>query len=237
MREAIPHIVEHLKRILPPYTAQVEAMLTYEETVGESGDATRTGFSARGSAYSERDIPAARRDASRAPVMPGRSAPPRLPGGTRRTPAPTPRDRTISPTRSALRRGEEDVEAQVIQRRIDPEKLSIQEVEEFFFQLQEMPAVIELHQTGLILEELARKSPLDMPFGEGASFQTTPLWDLARCVEAAVVWLDKNRAEFPHMPAPAQPEVEETAAPEGGEAPKPDETTVPKGEEAEKPEA
>ena len=236
IREAIPNIVEHLQRILPPYTAQVEAMLTYEETVGESGEATRTGrsatrFSTRSSTYSGRDIPSGRRDVPRAPVMPGRT------GRTGRAPVPMPGRRTVSPTRSTLRRGEEDLEAQVIQRRIDPEKLSIQEVEELMFQLREMPAVIELHQIGLILEQLARKSPLDMPFGEGASFETTPLWDLARCVEAAVVWLDKNRAEFPQGPAPAQPEVQETPAPEGGEAPKPEEPAAPESEEAEAPEA
>jgi len=150
-------------------------------------------------------------------------------GGRRRS-APTVRDRQptrrrMPPTR--VGRGEDGYGAQeevlVEKRRLDPDKLSFQEVEMLILDLQELPSVYELHEIGYIVETLAKTNPRERPFGDEASFERTPPWALDRCVEAAVAWLDKNRAEFPNAPAPAtdaaREAAKETAAPVKKEAP------------------
>ena len=114
-------------------------------------------------------------------------------------------------------------ESLVEKRLFDPDRLSFQEVEMLILDLQELPSVYELDEIGYIVESLAKANPRDTPFGEEASFERTPPWALDRCVEAAVAWLDKNRAEFRNAPAPvtdaAAEETEETAAPAEREAP------------------
>jgi len=101
--------------------------------------------------------------------------------------------------------------ASVRKRMINPSELEFGQVERLLFDLQESLAVMEVHQVGRIAETLAKKSMRDFPFGEEASFETNPPWAFPRCVEAAIVWLDENRAEFPGAPIPTA--LEEPVAP------------------------
>ena len=94
--------------------------------------------------------------------------------------------------------------------KIDPEKLSSQEaVNSLIKRLQAIPVVQELHEVGLILEDMVRSKPQESLFG----FDAAPPWALDLCVERAIVWLEKHRGEFPSMPAPAKGNAEEEPKP------------------------
>ena len=161
---------------------------------------------------------------------PGGGRPPPRYGGGSRPPSPTGRGpqtsrRTPATTRrsrSSDAYGERDY-IRVEKRQLDPDKLGFQDIERLILDLQELPSVYELHEIGYIVEGLAKATSGEMPFGEDASFERMPPWALDRCVEAAVVWVDKNRAEFPNAPAPvsdaAKEEAKDTAAPVEKEAP------------------
>ena len=105
---------------------------------------------------------------------------------------------------------QEETEKLVIRRKqIDPESFDAkEEVAGLILDLQQLPAVMEVHRAGLALEALARKNPRERPFGDETSFYygSAP-WDFDRCVAAAVVWFERNRADFPA--GPSAPVVEE----------------------------
>ena len=101
--------------------------------------------------------------------------------------------------------------------KIDPDKLTSEEAAQNLIQrCQRIPVIQNVHKVGLITEDLVRTTPLDSPFG----FSETPPWALDRCVEKAVAWLEKHRAEFPPAPA-AEPAPAPMAKPAPAPAAKP----------------
>ncbi len=116
-------------------------------------------------------------------------------------------------------------------RMLDPEKITSDEaLERLAADMLSMPAILELHHVGLVIESLARENQADQPFGKEASFEANPPWRLRPCIDAAVAWFERNREEFPEGPRhetppatvpeppaePPAPVVEPEAPAEGG---------------------
>jgi hypothetical protein len=77
--------------------------------------------------------------------------------------------------------------------RIDPNTLGRRDQESTINSMENQPAIVELHRTGLTLETLMSvRFPQETPFGFGA----TPPWELGNCVTQAVKWLQANQSAF-----------------------------------------
>ena len=74
---------------------------------------------------------------------------------------------------------------------------------------------------GLVLEDIVANSSSEAPLFD---FKTTPPWDLDKCVDKAVIYMNSHRAEYgpapePPKPSATAPEVSSQAAPTTGTAP------------------
>jgi hypothetical protein len=68
-----------------------------------------------------------------------------------------------------------------------------------------VPIVAEVHQMGLVLEDIVTSVSPDAPLFD---FKTTPPWDLNKCVDKAVIYMNSHRADYgaaPAAPKPAAP--------------------------------
>ena len=68
-----------------------------------------------------------------------------------------------------------------------------------------MPIVAEVHQMGLVLEDIVSSTSPETPLFD---FKTTPPWDLDKCVDKAVIYMNSHRAEYgaaPEAPKPPAP--------------------------------
>jgi len=219
LKEAAPLLVEYLQRILPAYKNQRDEALTYRVTQPgpgypgageyEAPFGPGAGYGPPGRGYGvpggvpgeEYGLPGGEYG------LPGGYGPAEGYGGLGREYGQPPgpgEGRAGVPGR------------RVIERRIDPERLTYQQRMNLIYELESLPAVMELHQVGLALEELLRSGLRESPFG----FGETPPWSLDQCVERAVAWLEQTRgaapAEAPEKPATeeGQPAEEEPAAAE-----------------------
>ena len=154
-------------------------------------------------------------------TTPGRTTPGRTTPG-RTTPGRTTLGRT-TPGRTTPGWGERTEEEEVewvpqftiIDPDTDPEYVNSEKLQALAEELEALPAVAELHALGFIIEKLAKKDLRDEPFTEALSFETNPPWRLRPCAEAAIAWMEKNKAQFPMGPAPAKPAEKEAAPAEG----------------------
>ena len=99
------------------------------------------------------------------------------------------------------RGGEMEVEEAVI----DPDELDIYQIEQLIPEIQALPAVEELHQVGLLLEELVAKSSYDSPY----DFKKTPPWHLDQCAEKAIAAFEESLPKAPEKPKPTETEEAE----------------------------
>lgn len=200
VKEALPWLVEHLKTILPLYEEQVDNLLTIKEFVTEeAATAGGTRPTTAPPSAAMRSYPRPSRPTG-AGYMGGPAARPPTP---MRPSRPTGRGRVSgAPGRAEIGGSGRTVER--IVRRINPDEewdtseILAEKIREF----EALPAVMELHQLGLVVEKLARKDLRDRPFTQEASFERNPPWKLKPCVEAAVAWMNKNRDKFPEGPKP-----------------------------------
>lgn len=118
-----------------------------------------------------------------APLDTGGMAAPSAPGG----PGPT------GPARGARSH---------TKRLLDPATMTEAEQTALIAKALSAPAVAELHQAGLVLEDIIRreyKEKLDFP---DAHFDNQPPWNLRKCVEWVVNgWMPKHAEEFKGIPA------------------------------------
>jgi len=80
---------------------------------------------------------------------------------------------------------------------------SLTDLENLCAQIEALPSVMELHRAGLTLEDMLPETAFkDLPADKQRlkfEFSVTPPWALDKCVEAAVVWMDKNKAAYPAL--------------------------------------
>ncbi len=204
LKEAVPLLIEHLKRILPAYKEQRDETLTYRTLRASPGFGARgaggygdPGYGIGGPMGGPRDVP-----------MGG----PR--GGLRGEPMGL-----YGEGRGAYRGlggypgGQEGaLGRRVIERRIDPEKLAPDQRMRLVYELEALPAVMELHHVGLVVEDLARINLRESLFG----FDETPPWYLDQCVERAVAWLAGDPEKPPSTTGeePAETPASEEEQPE-----------------------
>jgi len=246
---AAPIIVSHLQEILNEYTAQVETVVTSAETIQRPGlapgvpsplYAPPSGFPRPTYAPPSPSSPATGLPpgASRMPPNfrgPGSFAGAQGQGGAQAafmaargfgrgqpTPAaapvtPTPAGAPVAPTLAETYRAVAQV------RRADLPNLTLDRLQALVHTVEDMTLVTEVHQMGLVLEDIVtNNSP---PGTELFDFRTTPPWDLDKCVDKAVIYMNSHRAEYgaapetPQPPAAPTPAVPPEAAPATGTAP------------------
>ena len=109
----------------------------------------------------------------------------------------------------AIRRAEAAV-TQV--RRMDLENMSLDQLQALAHGVEALPMVAEVHQMGMVLEDIVENASPDAPLFD---FKSTPPWDLDKCVDKAVVYLNSH-PEYGAAPArtpAAAPAAPATAAP------------------------
>ena len=119
-----------------------------------------------------------------------------------------PRERPVAPGELRTPTVEPTARMQALRPMLDPDRMTLPDLEALIPQVESLAAVTETHQMGVILEDLVKNffpQDQDKLFG----FDSTPPWALDQCVEKAVAWLNKNRGAFeaaaPAAPAPTAP--------------------------------
>jgi hypothetical protein len=224
---AVPIIVSHLQEILKEYRAQVETLVTSAETltpvtrapsvvapaIGVQGPMSApqpgrpatggrpAGATPPGNVTTPGAMTSGGRGARglpqgiRAPTMGRRRGENDNAGGGFIPNAPTARTAPIAP--SAARRTDVVV-TQV--RRIDLENMTLDQLQAQAHGVEALPMVAEVHQMGMVLEDIVANASPDAPLFD---FKTTAPWDLDKCVDKAVVYLNSHSADYGAVPAPA----------------------------------
>jgi hypothetical protein len=78
-----------------------------------------------------------------------------------------------------------------------------------------LPMVAEVHLMGMVLEDIVSNVSPDAALFD---FKSTPPWDLDKCVDKAVVYLNSHQADYGAAGAP-MPAVAPAAPPETAPAP------------------
>jgi hypothetical protein len=200
-KSAAPIIVSHLQEVLKEYAAQVETVVTTAETIPSATPApgTRPAGRAPGPAYAPpRPLPTGPPESPMSPTLRRRmQAPSEVPPLAPGTPPP---HETYQPETSA---------AQIERvRRADLPNFTLDQLQTLAQAMEDdahFPIVAEVHQMGLVLEDIVTSVSPDAPLFD---FKTTPPWDLNKCVDKAVIYMNSHRADYgaaPAAPKPAAP--------------------------------
>jgi hypothetical protein len=202
---AAPIIVRHLQEILKEYRAQVETIVTSNAQVNPANTP-----------------PSFVKPTISAPTPQPQTAPPPVPA----TPAPG-MGAEKSGAKAPGTTAPANVPAPVLTWSGDQVSraaltgMTFEELQTLAQTVESIPVVAEVHHMGLTLEDIVAGVSPDAPLFD---FKTTPPWDLDKCVDRAVIYMNEHRAEYgaateaPKTPAPA-PAVHPEAAPSTAPAP------------------
>jgi hypothetical protein len=88
-------------------------------------------------------------------------------------------------------------------RRADLPNMTLDQLQALAQGVEALPTVAEVHQMGLVLEDIVSSVSPDAPLFD---FKTTPPWDLDKCVDKAVIYMNSHRSEYgAETGAPATP--------------------------------
>ena len=218
LKPAAPIIVSHLQKILKEYMAQVETQVTTAETLRRAAPTTlpptgveqmpSTGVEQMpprgvGPEELQRWVAERKRRATGVREMPptGEGQMPASPRGRRPGSAFTPPGGVTSAPAVSV----EQV------RRADLPNMSLDQLQALAQGVEAMPTVAEVHQMGLVLEDIVSSVSPGAPLFD---FKTTPPWDLDKCVDKAVIYMNGHRSEYgaeTEAPTPAAPPTTGTA--------------------------
>jgi len=210
---AAPIIVSHLQEILTEYRAQVETLVT-SAAVAQRVNPTPVApppFTGLNPAQAPKGSPASHPGAvpqtGAAGPGPGAGAQPvrrRMmrddeSGGGSSTPAlPTPAT-PLAATPAATRQYTA-ITQQVRRADLDANNLTLDQLASLAHAVEVLPLVAEVHEMGMVLEDIVASTSPDAPQFD---FKTTPPWDLDKCVDKAVIYMNSHRAQFGGAPAAA----------------------------------
>jgi hypothetical protein len=201
---AVPIIVSHLQEILKEYKTQVETLVTSAETLTPA---------------TQPSVVAPAIGAQGAPAPAGGTSPGAMPTGARRMMGPVGgagfrgfgamgfrRGRgegmgaapaTVTPASPAVPAFRQVAVTQV--RRIDLSRMTLDQLQALAHAVEALPMVTEVHQMGMTLEDILENASPETPLFD---FKSTPPWDLDKCVDKAVVYMNAHAAEYGLAPAP-----------------------------------
>ena len=238
---AAPIIVNDLQEILQEYSAQVETLVSSAETIQRAGP-TPFAPPATGAPGPTLAPPPPSQPTSPRPtgVGPAGMPPPHMPttsrfsgaggigmrrfgpgGGGFAPGAVAPRavtPRAVTPMAPRLET-QRVLATQV--RRSDLSNMTLDQLQALTRGVEALPLVAEVHQMGLVLEDIVSNSSPDAPLFD---FKTTAPWDLDKCVDKAVIYMNAHRTDYGAAPeaappAPTTPAAPPEAPPETGAAP------------------
>ena len=129
-------------------------------------------------------------------------------------PAGAPTPGAVTPGEGPL--GQPHPEAVVAQvRRADLGNMTLDRLQTLAHAVESLTIVAEVHQEGLVLEDIVSTAQPDAPLFD---FKSTPPWDLDKCVAKAVIYM-KSHPEYGPVPAPAGAAVPPEAPPATAPAP------------------
>jgi hypothetical protein len=212
---AAPIIVSHLQEILTEYRAQVETLVTSAAVAQRvaptpvappPSSGLNPALAPKGSPASH---PGAVPQAGGAGPGAGPGAAPQPvrrrimrddeSGGGSSTPAvPTPAT-PLAATPNATRQYA-PITQQVRRADLDANNLTLDQLASLAHAVEALPLVAEVHEMGMVLEDIVSSTSPDAPQFD---FKTTPPWDLDKCVDKAVIYMNSHRAQFGGAPAPA----------------------------------
>ncbi len=214
---AAPIIVSHLQEILTEYKAQVATLVT-SAAVAQRVAPTPVAPppSSAPNPLTSRPSPASHPGAVPQPGAgapgPGRGPGPGAGGqpvrrrvmregatddnsNTPAGPAPT---TPLAPA-STTSRQYAAITQQVRRADLDANNLTLDQLASLAHAVEALPAVAEVHQMGMVLEDIVASTSPDAPQFD---FKTTPPWDLDKCVDKAVIYMNSHRAQFGAAPVP-----------------------------------
>jgi len=95
-------------------------------------------------------------------------------------------------------------------RRADLADMTLDQLQALARGVEALPIVAEVHQMGLVLEDIVSNNAPDAPLFD---FKSTAPWDLDKCVDKAVIYMNSHRAEYGLAPAAPKPPAPTPEAP------------------------
>jgi hypothetical protein len=206
---AVPILVHHLQEILKEYKTQVETLVTSAETLSPvpQPSVVAPAIGAQGPPTPAAGTP------------PAGTSPGAMPAGARRMmtgpgsfrgfgamgfrrggaegggAAPA----TATPTSPGPMSLRQQVAVTQV-RRIDLPKMTLDQLQALARAVEALPTVAEVHEMGMTLEDIVESASPETPLFD---FKSTAPWDLDKCVDKAVVYLNAHAAEYGLAPGAA----------------------------------